>query len=372
MKNQLSHIHSVLALTGMVLSVALRGAPTNLSDDFVAPANWPVAETFNGGTLTLANHRLGFTSPSTTEDAAATTFWSGSDLPTDKDWSVSCHVSLAAFPIVADQYIAMSFGVAKKGSLQGPFRGVELSRYSSDGFGISADYRDNGLLNPSYSATHTTGDVVLRTDFRASTHALSFFIGNDVAGPIDWALLETIDISAGDTNMYLTSADKLAVYLRARALEKAVTDGMATFRKLEVSLYNNYSKYSDWAAAMFTPAQLADPAISGPNADPGDTGAINLLRYAFDLPPPGTGLTGPVTPLTVAKAGGSSYLSILIHRRASGSDIRYVVEASSDLKTWTTQTTFLPAYPRDFVFQDTVDLKTTSRRFLRVRVETLP
>lgn len=43
--------------------------------------------------------------------------------------------------------------------------------------------------------------------------------------------------------------------------------------------------FSSWQSAFFTPSQLADPLISGPDADPDLDGLKNLMEFAFDLDP---------------------------------------------------------------------------------------
>ena len=45
------------------------------------------------------------------------------------------------------------------------------------------------------------------------------------------------------------------------------------------------SAYAIWQAANFTPPQVADPLISGPNADPDKDGLKNILEFAFNLNP---------------------------------------------------------------------------------------
>ena len=45
------------------------------------------------------------------------------------------------------------------------------------------------------------------------------------------------------------------------------------------------SAYAIWQAANFTPAQVADPLISGPDADPDKDGLNNLIEFAFGLHP---------------------------------------------------------------------------------------
>lgn len=98
------------------------------------------------------------------------------------------------------------------------------------------------------------------------------------------------------------------------------------------TLGNGVFGYAAWAAARFTAAELADPAISGEGADPDHTGLANLLRYAFDLP-----ARGPVTDPTefiYHGSGGSSAPALAFPLRADGIDISYTVLTSVDLSTW--------------------------------------
>ncbi|NCA81716.1 MAG: hypothetical protein EOM72_03090 [Opitutae bacterium] len=57
----------------------------------------------------------------------------------------------------------------------------------------------------------------------------------------------------------------------------------AQLRLDNLQVANRLAGFSAWQQGAFTPAELADPAISGPLADPGQTGAPNLLRYALGI-----------------------------------------------------------------------------------------
>ncbi len=96
--------------------------------------------------------------------------------------------------------------------------------------------------------------------------------------------------------------------------------------------------FSGWAGGMFTPEELADPAVSGPAADPRGTGVPNLLRYALGL-----GLddeAGPSLPRLLggdAGAGGGGEGGSLVFTfpyAGAPADLAYVVEASGDLVDW--------------------------------------
>lgn len=133
-----------------------------------------------------------------------------------------------------------------------------------------------------------------------------------------------------------------------------------------------YTSYADWASGEFAPEELADPAISGPSADPGGSGVPNLIRYAFGLAASGAVPEGAIAPVVLETVGGAGALSILVHRKSFAPDLRYVVEGSSDLRDWNPLATLSAGYPQDVPVRDTADTSAEVRRFLRVRVELLP
>jgi hypothetical protein len=127
--------------------------------------------------------------------------------------------------------------------------------------------------------------------------------------------------------------------------------------------------FATWRAANFTGTDLTNDAISGPNADPDGAGVTNFQRYAFGLAARGR-VAAPTT-LGTADSGGSRYLTLAFDRRATATDLSYVVEASTDLVTWTAVPgqTFAPGTPTRVTAQDSVAIGAgATRRFLRVRV----
>jgi hypothetical protein len=86
--------------------------------------------------------------------------------------------------------------------------------------------------------------------------------------------------------------------------------------------------YDAWRHARFTAPQLADPAVSGPEADPEADGLVNLLEYALGAEPL---LTDAPTaaPVLGVDAEGRPTLTYL---QATGRvDLVYAVEWSADL-----------------------------------------
>ena len=135
-----------------------------------------------------------------------------------------------------------------------------------------------------------------------------------------------------------------------------------------------------WEHLYFTPAQLADATVSGPNADPDGDGVPNLLEFAFNLDPTfaepatmvaGTGLRGLPLAGRTTVAAGDTRLTVEFVRRttASGSGLTYNVQFATDLTTgdWQTGgTASVTAYGRRAA------KRIASRRFARVMVTTGP
>ena len=93
----------------------------------------------------------------------------------------------------------------------------------------------------------------------------------------------------------------------------------------------------------------------------------NLARYAFGLAPSGA-VADPVS-ITPSTGGGDRFLQVRFRRKSAASDIRYVVQYSTDLVTWQTLKTIEPGSPIDVLETDIVAIGSVPRRFLRVAVE---
>ena len=129
--------------------------------------------------------------------------------------------------------------------------------------------------------------------------------------------------------------------------------------------------YAAWRTANFAGAELANDAVSGPDADPDATGLTNLARYAFALAARGP-VANPVT-VDTATVAGAQYLTLTFPRRTDASDLTYALESSPDLVDWTAvpDRTY-PAGAGAVTAKDSVPAgaPATPRRFLRLRVTT--
>lgn len=146
--------------------------------------------------------------------------------------------------------------------------------------------------------------------------------------------------------------------------------GLVQGRVLEVRVDGAPATFAAWQAAAFPdPADLANPLVSGPDADPQGTGVANLLRYALGL-----SLTDDPTGRAPRFAGTTAAPAIRFPFDAGRNDIAYVVEATNNVADWSSptilfdsRTDFPPAADAGWI---TVSDPTASgdQRFYRLRV----
>ncbi len=127
--------------------------------------------------------------------------------------------------------------------------------------------------------------------------------------------------------------------------------------------------YADWVAANFSVADQGTLTVSGAAADPDGVGTTNLMRYALDLP--ARGRVGSPVSLVMASEGGQRFLQLVFARRTDSPGLQYEVQASSDLASWTTVSTWYSDPSRTVIARDSVALDSIQRRFMRLKV-TLP
>ncbi len=126
--------------------------------------------------------------------------------------------------------------------------------------------------------------------------------------------------------------------------------------------------YEFWKVSEFSPAEIDDPGISGPEADPGSIGVENLTRYAL-----GMSATDPdlnrLPDRSVVVENGQQYNRLGFHRRPYADDVRYVVEATSAYPTWETLAILEPGLPEAVSVTDTTPVPSSGYRIIRLRVE---
>ncbi len=108
-------------------------------------------------------------------------------------------------------------------------------------------------------------------------------------------------------------------------------------RNMEVVWQTVYEAYALWKTRHFGAAHAANPAVSGETADPNLDGVPNLLRYLFgDHPMDRT----PLSERLWMEAADGETPRFRFHRAEGISDIRTLLESSTNLIDWTgTETT---------------------------------
>jgi hypothetical protein len=91
-----------------------------------------------------------------------------------------------------------------------------------------------------------------------------------------------------------------------------------------------FTNFAAWRQVIFTAGELADPAISGPNAVYGFDGYANLVKYALGHNPkaPNT------SELPVTSASATDWIYTYT-RPTDRPDVTYTVEVSTNLTSWT-------------------------------------
>ena len=92
--------------------------------------------------------------------------------------------------------------------------------------------------------------------------------------------------------------------------------------------------YAVWASSYFSEAELADEAVSGPNADPDQDGQVNLLEFAFAGDPKEAG--GVSIQVALEEEDAATFVLLLSFNRRVANGLDYVLESSSNLSDWST------------------------------------
>lgn len=131
--------------------------------------------------------------------------------------------------------------------------------------------------------------------------------------------------------------------------------------------------YEAWLTARFNSAQLVDPAISGPSADPDADGIPNLLEYAFAREP--LTANSPAA-LPAVAIGLDGRITLAYFQAASRPDLVFTPEWTSDLTgTWQSSATYLTEISRtaaaggeNVTIRGEATLTVAPAQFLRLRV----
>jgi hypothetical protein len=92
-----------------------------------------------------------------------------------------------------------------------------------------------------------------------------------------------------------------------------------------------------WRRTVFSPAQLANPAISGPQATPAGDGLSNLTKYALRLSPFTAATNSSAWPqASLFQESGRTYLSLTYRKNAAATDLTYGIGVADrpDVSFW--------------------------------------
>lgn len=133
------------------------------------------------------------------------------------------------------------------------------------------------------------------------------------------------------------------------------------------------STFGSWRETNFSAEDAADPAVSGPEADPDGDGLPNLLEYAVGGVP-GEASRAGMPEHSVHTENGEQFLALTYERVKAASDLAFHVESSDDLIHWDAASTVL-VETEDLGNTERVTVRTEQpidtglRKFLRLRVE---
>jgi mannosyl-glycoprotein endo-beta-N-acetylglucosaminidase len=139
----------------------------------------------------------------------------------------------------------------------------------------------------------------------------------------------------------------------------------------ELAFYGSVPTFQAFLSQYFTTQQQADPAISGPEADPAKSGAKNLLSYASGVNP-----MNPDRSLLPTITTSGTNLTLTYTRLKYVADVTYTVEVSSDMVTWqsgasfTTQVSSTDIDDKTIrvVVRDNTAMTAANQRFIRLKI----
>lgn len=129
--------------------------------------------------------------------------------------------------------------------------------------------------------------------------------------------------------------------------------------------FEPFTDYDDWASTQFTPAELLDPVISGPDADPNNNQSSNLIEYAFGGNPLVVDGSLMLPGMTLDDDG----YGYTFRKNYTNGDLTYQMEQSTDLENWVVVTGTLVETDGEYeTYRYRLNTEPGTENFLRVRV----
>jgi hypothetical protein len=224
--------------------------------------------------------------------------------------------------------------------------------------------RTGGSLGSLTVGYATVGDTAAAgADFTATSGSLTWADGDTAAKTITVPVAPDASADTPETFVVNLGAPLIGGALLGDRQQATVTLSTA---------------FSAWQNSHFTPAELADNAVSGDAADPDGDGLANLAEFALDRNPLAPD-AGAATPTAIQNISGTDYLTITFRRRSPALDLVYAVQSSGDLTgAWSADAVQIGAAvdngdgTETVAYRDSVPASSGSRRFLRVLVTRTP
>lgn len=213
--------------------------------------------------------------------------------------------------------------VPESSALPGSFR------FESDSYSVSEEIPRLDIIIERIDGTAdevtvefsaTSGTASAGDDFTPITSQVLTFGENE--------LFQTVSIDILDD--FLVETDETIVLSLANPSEGASLTAPQTS---EVIIRNDDLPYDYWRSQKFSPAQLAEPLVSGEDADPEDDDRCNLAEYAFAREPLVFDPGDEITIVVPATTPGADF-DITYTRPVDATDITYTPQKSSDFQNW--------------------------------------
>ncbi len=257
---------------------------------------------------------------------------------------------------------------------------------------LTADDRVFSLANVEFSTDRAFGvsaslapyvEITTPTE-GGSTPAAQDVVITAISVATDGAI-DRVEFFAGDLSIGIATAAPYSVNYFPTALGTAVvaavavTDLGASSRDDVEFTVSGTPYFATWRAARFTPAQLADPAISGVTANPDRDGLVNLLEYFLGLDPLVSDDATPRMRSGSVEVDGETYLTLTLRKPIAVNDASHRVAASTDLSFADPGAGSAVLHSRSFdgddeilVYRDSVPVSGSRRSFLRAAFEISP
>ena len=203
------------------------------------------------------------------------------------------------------------------------------------GLTVYLSYTQNGVgVSPvnagAYSVTATVSDATYQGS------ASGTFTINQAGQSINFFPIPDQPVANGFVHLTATATSKLTVTYSLVAGAGIVSvradqagDGNYQAATSVDRSFNIISGFAAWQNANFTPDEIANAALSGPNAVYGQDGLSNLVKYALGLP----AKTNATTGRPVMSSDGTNWIYTYT-RATSASDVTVTVELSTNLTSW--------------------------------------